>query len=74
MNETKYTAFFTPEEIELKGTLEAQLRELSGDALREDDFSRIESLLAEAIEAERIGRHLWAKPHHQQSSDSHHRG
>ncbi len=56
MNETKYTAFFTPEEIELKGTLEAQLRELSGDALREDDFSRIESLLAEAIEAERIGR------------------
>ena len=56
MNESKYTTFFTSEELELKSSLEAQLRELSGDALREDDFSRIESLLAEAIEAERIGR------------------
>ena len=56
MNETKYMAFFTPEELELKASLEAQLSELVGDSLRDDDMQRIEALLAEAVESGRIGR------------------
>ena len=56
MNETRYMAFFTPEEWELKATLEAKLRELAGDSLREDDMTRIEALLAQAVEEGRIGR------------------
>ena len=51
MNETKYMAFFTPEELELKASLEAQLCELAGDSLRDDDMSRIEALLAEAVDS-----------------------
>ena len=56
MNETKYTEFFTPEELTQKASLEAQLCELAGDSLRDDDMSRIESLLTEAIETQRLGR------------------
>ena len=56
MDETRYTAFFTPAEWELKSTLEARLVELAGDSLREDDLQRIETLLAEAIEGERLSR------------------
>ena len=56
MNETKYTAFFTPEEWELKATLEAKLKELAGDSLRDEDMSRVEALLAEAVEKECLGR------------------
>ena len=56
MNETRYAAFFTPEEWTLKGELETRLCELVGDSLRDDDMQRIEALLAEAIENERIGR------------------
>ena len=51
MNETIYTAFFTPEELELKASLEAKLCELAGESLREDDMVRIEALLAQAVEA-----------------------
>ena len=56
MNETLYNTFFTPEEMELKATLKARLYELAGDSLREDDISRIETLLTEAIEAGKISR------------------
>ena len=56
MNETRYMTFFTPEEWELKATLEAKLRELAGDSLREDDMTRIEALLVQAVEEERMGR------------------
>ena len=48
MNETRYAAFFTPEEWTLKGELETRLCELVGDSLRDDDMQRIEALLAEA--------------------------
>ena len=51
MNETKYLAFFTSEELELKASLEAKLCELAGDSLREDDMERIEALQAQAVEA-----------------------
>ena len=58
-NETRYIAFFTPEEWELKAALEAKLRELVGDSLCEDDMQRIEALLIEAIETERLGRDVF---------------
>ena len=56
MNETIYTTFFTPEELELKDRLEARLCELAGESLCDDDMPRIEALLAEAIEAGKLGR------------------
>ena len=56
MNETKYAEFFTPEELEQKASLETRLCELAGDSLREDDMTRIETLLAEAIDTDRLGR------------------
>ena len=51
MSETTYTTFFTPEELELKASLEARLHELAGDSLREEDMTSIEELLTKAIEA-----------------------
>ena len=51
MSETTYTTFFTPEELELKASLEARLHELAGDSLREKDMTSIEELLTKAIEA-----------------------
>ena len=56
MNETIYTTFFTPEEMELKASLEDRLRELAGDSLRDDDMLRVEALLVETIENERLSR------------------
>ena len=56
MNETIYAEFFTPEELEQKASLETRLCELVGDSLREDDMTRIETLLAEAIDTDRLGR------------------
>ena len=56
MNETLYTSFFTPDEWELKASLEARLGELAGDSLCDDDMSRIEALIVEAIESGRISR------------------
>ena len=56
MNETRYASFFTAEEMELKASLEARLRELAGDSLRDDDMLRIEALLAETVENERLSR------------------
>ena len=56
MNETIYTAFFTPEELVLKAQLEARLCELAGDSLHDDDMPRIEALLAEAVGAGKLGR------------------
>ena len=56
MNETIYKTFFTPEEMELKVSLETRLRELAGDSLRDDDMRRVEALLVESIENERLGR------------------
>ena len=56
INDTKYIAFFTPEEWELKSSLEERLIEFAGDSLREDDMPRIETLLSEAVENERLSR------------------
>ena len=56
MNGTKYTAFFTSKEMELKTSLEAQLCKLADDCLREDDISCIEALLAEAVESGQLER------------------
>ena len=56
MDETRYTAFFTSEEWALKGDLETRLCELVGESLREDDMQRIEALLVEAVENDRLSR------------------
>ena len=56
INDTKYITFFTPEEWELKSSLEERLIEFAGDSLREDDIPRIETLLSEAVENERLSR------------------
>ena len=45
MNETIYKTFFSPEEMELKVSLETRLRELAGDSLRDDDMRRVEALI-----------------------------
>ena len=56
MNETIYTTFFTPEELELKTQLESRLCELAGESLCENDMPRIEALLVEAVEAGKLER------------------
>ncbi|MBR3859822.1 MAG: bifunctional (p)ppGpp synthetase/guanosine-3',5'-bis(diphosphate) 3'-pyrophosphohydrolase [Bacteroidaceae bacterium] len=56
MNETIYTAFFTPEELVLKAQLEARLCELAGESLCEEDMPRIDALLAESVEAGKLRR------------------
>ena len=56
MNETTYTAYFTPDEWALRERLHEQLASLAGDSLRSEDTERIEALLAEAVEAGRLER------------------
>ena len=56
MNETTYTAYFTPDEWALRERLLEQLTTLAGDSLRSDDIQRIESLLTQAVEAGRLDR------------------
>ena len=56
MNETTYTAYFTPDEWTLRESLYEQLAALAGDSLRSEDTERIETLLIQAVEADRLER------------------
>ena len=56
MNETTYTAYFTPDEWALRERLHEQLASLAGDSLRSEDTERIEALLAEAVGAGSLER------------------
>ena len=56
MNETTYTAYFTPDEWTLRESLYEQLAALAGDSLRSEDTERIEALLIQAVEADRLER------------------
>ena len=56
MNVTTYTTYFTPDEWTLRESLYDQLAALAGDSLRSEDTERIEALLIQAVEADRLER------------------